>query len=75
MKQYCRYCAFCVNGDAYYCTAKEIVLSRRSIKNANRCTEYAYSELGDVDSGTPYLPRPHKKRNTLQYSLFERKEE
>ena len=69
MKQYCRYCAFCVNGDAYYCTLKEELLRPSYVKHANRCKGYTQSSLGDVDSGRQYRPREIRKKNYLQMRL------
>ncbi len=57
MKQYCKYCAYCVDGDAYYCTLKDIVLSESKVRRTNRCADYQYSVLGDVNSGKQYTPR------------------
>lgn len=60
MKQYCKYCAYCVDGDAYYCTLKDIVLSESKVKRTNCCADYQYSVLGDVDSGKQYTPRKQR---------------
>jgi len=59
MAQYCRYCAFCINGDVPYCTDHEMELSESAIKRVNRCPDFVLSELGDVDSGRRYTPRHH----------------
>lgn len=53
--KYCRYCAHCTSGDAYYCTEFEKVL--RNIKSAVKCPLFTLSTLGDVDTGKPYKPR------------------
>lgn len=58
MKQYCRYCAFCIEGDCYYCTNKGKVLSESYIKHTNTCKDFTLSELGDVITGRKY--QPHK---------------
>lgn len=55
--KYCRYCAFCICGDAYYCTAFDKELY--NVKRAVNCSEFALSELGDVDTGKPYKPRKY----------------
>ena len=69
MKQYCRHCAFCINGDCYYCTCKNKVL--HNIKRVTNCTDYALSELGDVDTGKQYKPRKSISKTELsQISLF-----
>jgi len=69
MNQYCRYCAFCCHGDVYYCGEHKKVLSKSQVKRANKCKEYAQSDLGDVDSGRKYQPREIRKKNYLQMRL------
>lgn len=53
--KYCRYCAFCVNGDCYYCTCHDKVLN--TVDRVTSCPDFVMSELGDVDTGKPYKPR------------------
>lgn len=55
--KYCRYCAFCIAGDCYYCTYHNKELRR--IDRVTDCKEFVISELGDVETGNPY--KPHKK--------------
>ena len=62
-KQYCRYCAFCINGDCYYCTAQERVLTPAETRRVRVCKDFALSDLGDVDSGKRYKPRVKKCDN------------
>ena len=50
--KYCRYCAFCINGDAYYCTDRDKVL--KSVDRPTNCPDFVMSELGDVDTGKNY---------------------
>lgn len=69
MSQYCRYCAFCVNGDSYYCALKEELLRPSYVKHTNKCKGYIQSSLGDVDSGRKYHPREIHKKNYLQMRL------
>lgn len=58
MKQYCRYCAFCIQPDDYYCDLKGKFVSGTS---ENRCKDFALSDLGDADgSGRMYKPRREK---------------
>ena len=70
--KYCRYCAFCVNGDCYYCACHDKVLGR--VDRVTSCPDFVMSELGDVDTGKPYKPRePHEVKNYVslqQTSLF-----
>ena len=74
MAQYCRYCAFCISGDCYYCTNFDKVLNR--VDRATNCKEFVLSELGDVDTGKLYTPRVPKSQEaiTIQLSMFDRKE-
>lgn len=55
MRKYCRYCAFCICGDAYYCTAHNKVLY--NVKHTVQCSDFVLSELGDIDTGKQYAPR------------------
>lgn len=59
MKQYCRYCAFCIApDDEYYCDLHDRFVNGKS---ENRCADFAMSELGDADgSGRQYHPRKEK---------------
>ena len=63
MKQYCRYCAFCIDGDCYYCTAQDRVLTPAETRRVRVCPDFQLSELGDVDSGKQYQPRKQKRDN------------
>ena len=40
MKQYCRYCGFACEGDAYYCTEKNKILSESTLRRTNHCKSY-----------------------------------
>lgn len=61
MKQYCRYCAFCFEGDCYYCSALKKPLGDEQIKRPNKCKEFAL--LNDVITGKEYKPREHKSEH------------
>ena len=67
MRKYCRYCAFCINGDTYYCTEHQKVLS--DVKHSIKCPNFALSELGDVDTGKQYKPRKYNTSTTLRDKL------
>lgn len=69
MKQYCRYCAFCFEGDVFFCGEHDKVLSERSIKRENHCSDFVLSELGDVESGRQYKPRKEKREDGEQISM------
>lgn len=56
-KKYCRYCAYCINADLYYCTEKEQVLSDKAVHRVTNCSSFELSPLGDVDTGAAYKPR------------------
>lgn len=56
MKQYCRYCGSCFEGDAFYCSALEKVLSESSLKRANNCPEYGDCGI-DVITGKKHVER------------------
>ena len=63
MTQYCRYCAFCFEGDGYFCSAKReqnAYLSDDKIRRVNHCKDFVLSQLGDVTTGRPYTPRKGK---------------
>lgn len=60
MTQYCRYCAFCFEGDGYFCSEKHACLTDDKIRRVNHCKDFALSELGDVITGRPYTPRKGK---------------
>ena len=65
--KYCRYCSWCVNGNAYYCTYHDQLLQR--VDKPVNCSDYHESELGDVDTGRMYTPRPRAKKED-NYSMF-----
>ena len=58
--KYCRYCSWCVCGDAYYCGCHDKVLNR--VDKVTECKDFVESELGDVDTGRMYKPRPRRKK-------------
>ena len=79
MKQYCRYCAFCFEGDGFFCsnspdnTEPDKYMTEEQIKRVNHCKDFELSALGDVISGRQYQPRKKKSQiyDFLQYSLLE----
>lgn len=63
MKQYCRYCAFCIRGDyPYYCKNKKISISKSKVMSTNKCERFTLSDTGDVDTGKQYRPRIKEKK-------------
>lgn len=74
MKQYCKYCAHCIEGDCFYCTAKDKVLNDKQIHYTNKCPLYAYSELGSIIDGQQYKPRQNKRDSDVangQLTIFD----
>ena len=68
--KYCRYCAYCISGDCFYCTCKEIEL--KHINKSTNCKEFVLSEMGDVETGKQYKPRSTKeKQSEYQLKLFQ----
>ena len=62
MKQYCRYCSFCFEGDSYFgCSdhpnGDEPYWTRKQINRENHCKNFDLSDLGDVETGKQYRPR------------------
>lgn len=68
--KYCRYCAYCISGDTYYCTEFEKVL--HNIKSAVNCSLFTMSALGDIDTGKPYKLRKKVsvRDDSTQITLF-----
>ena len=68
MKQYCRYCAFCFEGDTFYCSEHDKVLSESAIKRQNKCKDFAF-HVEDVLTGRQYKPRREKREDGEQISM------
>lgn len=76
MRQYCRYCAFCVYGDCLYCSFHNKTLSETYATHTNTCNNFALSDMGDVITGRQYRPhRYHGKQIDGQMSLFDKETE
>lgn len=67
MKQYCRYCNHCINGDAVYCEALKITISEEKAKRVNHCKEFVFNEIDVFDLDKRYKPR---KKKMKQRRLF-----
>lgn len=65
---YCRYCSWCVYGNAYYCGCHDKLLNR--VDKPTKCKDFHLSELGDVDTGKQYTPRPRYIKQD-QMTIFE----
>lgn len=66
MKQYCRYCAFCIEGDCYICTLHEKELNEDKIKRSNKCSDFDLSVMGDIITGKQYKPREPRKPDDVR---------
>lgn len=71
MAQYCRYCAFCFEGDVAYCSVKDRPLSDERVRRVNHCHDYAESELGDYQTGRTYQPQQQTKQPKPEHDLFD----
>lgn len=64
MKQYCRYCAHCFEGDGFGCSnhpkGEQPHWTEEQIKRANNCPNFALTE--DIITGREYKPREYKPR-------------
>lgn len=74
MKQYCRYCVFCFEADAYCCSnhpkGDEPYWTEKQIKRANNCPNFIQTE--DIITGREYRPREPKEKedDSEQLKLF-----
>ena len=65
MNQYCRYCGFASEGDVYYCSAFNKILSESKLKHANNCEQY--SDCGmDLVTGKDHEPKEYKTRRKAE---------
>ena len=71
MRQYCRYCGNCIEGDCFYCMEKEEVLSASSITRPNSCKDYGYCGI-DLITGKDHVirKRTEKVNDGEQMSLI-----
>lgn len=60
MRQYCRYCVHCIEGDTFFCTDDERTMSEEEIKRANNCSNFMLTE--DIITGREYTPRERKPK-------------
>ena len=71
MKQYCRYCANMVCGDANYCTEKQQTYSDKQIKQLNKCKYFNFNPIDALyENVRGYNPQVAKvKEDSAQISL------
>ena len=62
MKQYCRYCGSCCEGDCYYCSAKDKVLTEKEITKPNNCRDYGYCGM-DIITGKVHKAKFRKEKS------------
>lgn len=72
MKQYCRYCSFCVVGDIVWCSRYAKTIKESTAKSINNCSGF---ELNPMDAffenERGYKPRePKKEQCDGQIELF-----
>ena len=60
MRQYCRYCVHCIEGDVFFCTNDERTMSEAEIKRVNNCPNFMLTE--DIITGREYAPRERKPK-------------
>lgn len=70
MKQYCRYCAYCVIGDAVYCEKHKKVMRERTACVVNKCKDFAFNEIDVFDVHHIYKPKEKKDKTFKQLKLF-----
>lgn len=76
MKQYCRYCTYCIGETDYvnvsYCSAKEKEMSSNSCKTENHCKEFVFNEIDAFNFEHKYKPiQKREKIDNGQLELFE----
>lgn len=76
MKQYCRYCAYCIGETDYvnvsWCDKKQKEMSSNSAKTVNHCKEFVFNPIDafNIENGR-YKPREKKETTeTGQLELF-----
>ena len=74
MKQYCRYCTYCIGETDFvgisYCSAKEKEISSNSCKTENHCKEFVFNEIDAFDLDKKYKPRA-KSQLIISPTLFD----
>lgn len=71
MKQYCRYCGFCIESDfGFYCTDHNEELTEAKVKRVNHCPDYGFINIDVFDEKRKYKPRPAPVNKIKKISLF-----
>ena len=74
MKQYCRYCANCVqvDDDIYYCERSTATFEGAKARRANKCKNFVFNPIDVFDLERKYKPR--EKKSTIadgKLSIFD----
>ena len=68
MKQYCRYCAYMVCGDANYCEVFKETYSTAKIKRVNNCSMFILNPIDALfENERGYRPRKQKHQTDRMY--------
>lgn len=74
MKQYCRYCTYCIGETDFvnvsYCSVKEKEMSSNSCKTENHCKEFEYNEIDAFNFEHKYKPIQKRVVDKRQLNLF-----
>ena len=76
MKQYCRYCGYCIAETDFvgvsWCDKKQKEISSQSAKAENHCKDFVFCEIDAFNPENKYKPKLQKKPvDNSQQSLFE----
>lgn len=75
MKQYCKYCANMVCGDANYCEINAACYTDKQISRVNNCKYFEFNSI-DALTGNTYKPRPkYPKQGQITFDEEERNED
>ena len=72
IRQYCRYCAHCIVGDAIYCEKRKRTYSESYAKSTNNCGDFELNVIdafGENERG--YQPREPKAEVDYRQITFE----
>lgn len=76
MKQYCRYCTYCIGETDFvnvsYCSAKQKEMSSNSCKTENHCKDFVFNEIDAFNFEHKYKPIQKKEKiDNGQLELFD----
>lgn len=72
IKQYCRYCGYCVYGDVVWCDKLDKSMAESTAKRANTCKHFIFCESDVFNPEHKYKPLEKKEKfDNGQLSLFE----